>query len=229
MSYEYVRDNYLSLKAEIDDISRRAGVPAPTLVAVTKSGTDEELLALAEAGVTDIGENRPQELIRRGALLAEKGFFPKLHEIGHLQSNKASKVCRVATLIHSVGSLSLARELSRIGGIDGRHIPILIEVNSAAEPSKNGVLPEEVFAFYESVRTLGNLSICGLMTMGPNVEGEAIRPYFRLTKTIFDSVHTRYGYDTDAPLLSMGMSDSFGIAIEEVSTLVRVVRRLFIK
>ena len=229
MSYEYVRENYLSLKDEITAIAHRVGVPSPTLVAVTKSGTDEELVALAEAGVTDIGENRPQELLRRSVLLAEAGYTPRLHEIGHLQSNKAGKIARIATLIHSVGSLSLARELSRVGGIEGKDIPILIELNSACEESKSGVLPDEVFAFFESVRTLPNLSICGLMTMGPNVEGEAIRPYFRLTKSIFESVRTRYGYDTDFPVLSMGMSDSFGIAIEEGSTLVRVGRRLFIK
>lgn len=229
MSYEYVRENYLSLKDEIAAIAHRVGVPSPTLVAVTKSGTDEELVALAKAGVTDIGENRPQELLRRSVLLAEAGYTPRLHEIGHLQSNKAGKIARIATLIHSVGSLSLARELSRVGGIEGKDIPILIELNSACEESKSGVLPDEVFAFFESVRTLPNLSVRGLMTMGPNVEGEAIRPYFRLTKSIFESVRTRYGYDTDSPVLSMGMSDSFGIAIEEGSTLVRVGRRLFIK
>ncbi len=229
MSYEYVRENYLSLKDEIAAIAHRVGVPSPTLVAVTKSGTDEELLALAEAGVTDIGENRPQELLRRGVLLAESGYTPHLHEIGHLQSNKAGKIARIATLIHSVGSLSLARELSRVGGIEGKDIPILIELNSACEEAKSGVSPDEVFAFFESVRALPNLSIHGLMTMGPNVEGEAIRPYFRLTKSIFESVLTRYGYDTDSPVLSMGMSDSFGVAIEEGSTLVRVGRRLFIK
>ena len=229
MPYEYVRENYASLLEEIEAIAHRVGTPPPTLVAVTKSGTDEELLALAAAGVTDIGENRPQELLRRGALLGAAGYFPHLHEIGHLQSNKAAKIARVATLIHSVSSLSLARELSRVGGLESSSIPILIEINSACEEAKSGVMPSDVYSFFESVRELPNLRICGLMTMGPNVEAEVIRPYFRLTKTIFEDVRTRYGYDTDAPILSMGMSDSFGTAIEEGSTLVRVGRRLFVK
>ena len=229
MSYEYVRENYESLMDEIASIAARVGTAVPTLVAVTKSGTDEELLALAAAGVRDIGENRPQELIRRGALLHDAGYTPHLHEIGHLQSNKAARIARVATLIHSVGSLSLARELSRVGGLLGQDVPILLEINSACEESKSGVMPDDAFRFFESVRDLSHLCICGLMTMGPNVEPEDIRPYFRLTKSIFDSVHTRYGFDTDAPVLSMGMSDSFGVAIEEGSTLVRVGRRLFIK
>ena len=229
MSYDYVKDNYRALREEIASIADRVGVPTPTLVVVTKSGTDEELVALAAAGVTDIGENRPQELIRRGALLADAGYFPRLHEIGHLQTNKAAKVARIATLIHSVGSLSLAEELSRIGGREGRKIPILVEVNSACEAAKSGVCPEEIDPFVERVLALPHLSLCGLMTMGPNVEPEEIRPYFRLTKSIFDRVRTCYGYDTDAPVLSMGMSDSLRVAIEEGSTLVRVGRRLFIK
>ena len=95
--------------------------------------------------------------------------------------------------------------------------------------ARAAVCPEEAFAFFENVRALPNLSILGWLTMGPNVEGEEIRPYFRQTKAIFDTVATRYGYDTETPILSMGMSDSFGVAIEEGSTLVRVGRRLFLK
>jgi pyridoxal phosphate enzyme (YggS family) len=225
----YIGENYLALKDEIERISHRVGTQTPTLVCVTKSGSDEELVALVRAGAHEIGENRPQELIRRGALLGEQGLFPRLHEIGHLQTNKAGKVLKVAHLIHSVGSLSLARELSRVGAQSGTSAKILLELNSGREESKSGVLPEEAFAFFESVRALPNLSILGWMTMGPNVEGEEIRPYFRQTKAIFDTVATRYGYDTETPILSMGMSDSFGVAIEEGSTLVRVGRRLFLK
>ena len=224
----YIRENYLSLKDEIETISRRVGTSEPTLVCVTKSGTDEELAALVRAGAGDIGENRPQELIRRGELLRGLGLSPRLHEIGHLQSNKAGKILKVAHLIHSVGSLSLARELSRVATQGQTSAKILLELNSGKEESKSGVFAEEALSFFESVRSLPNLSILGWMTMGPNVEGEEIRPYFRLTKTIFDTVAACYGYDTELPILSMGMSDSFGVAIEEGSTLVRVGRRLFI-
>ena len=87
------------------------GIPG---VAVTKSGSDEELLALASFGAAAIGENRPSELSRRGELLRAAGYMPELHEIGTLQSNKAKLVCPIATLIHSLDSLSLAKELCRV-------------------------------------------------------------------------------------------------------------------
>ena len=226
--YSYVKRNYEQLLSEIADISARVGAPLPKLVAVTKSATDEELLALAESGVAAIGENRPQELARRGALLKEHGYSPELHQIGSLQSNKVKLIAPISELIHSVDSESQLRELSRAAKRLERDISVLIEINSAEEPQKGGILPTEAERFLETVLSYDGIRPIGLMTMGPAIAAEELRPYYRSTKLLFDKLRSRYGFG-EYPVLSMGMSDSYKIAIEEGSTLVRVGRKLFIK
>ena len=132
-------------------------------------------------------------------------------------------------LIHSVDSQSLAEQISKQAVAMGLKIPILIEVNSAKELDKGGVMPECAEELFLKIRSLEGISIRGIMTMGPVcADIEDIRPYFRLTKNLFDKIKNAYGFDGE-PILSMGMSDSYRIAIEEGSTLVRVGRRLFIK
>lgn len=225
--YGYIKRNLDSLLEDIEIISDRVGVAPPKLVAVTKSGTDEELVALCRAGAAAIGENRPGELARRASLLSEAGFTPELHQIGTLQSNKAKLVCPSAALIHSLDSLSLARELNKQGARLERKIPVLIEVNSAEEAQKGGVLPADTEKFIESLGGFECLELRGLMTMGPAVDdAELLRGYFRATKALFDRLSPCF---TDSPVLSMGMSGSYRVAIEEGSTLVRVGTRLFVK
>ncbi|MBQ7363224.1 MAG: YggS family pyridoxal phosphate-dependent enzyme [Clostridia bacterium] len=226
--YGYIRRNFDALSQELGELGERAG-HAVTLVAVTKSGTDEELLALAECGIGDIGENRPQELVRRAELLRSHGYAPRLHEIGNLQRNKVKSIITVADLTHSVGKLSLAEAISREAAAAGITARILIEINSAKEENKGGVYPELAEEFFLRVKELPSLAVCGLMTMGPPTEdGELLRPYFRQTKKIFDTINEKYGFHSGG-ILSMGMSDSYAVAIEEGSTLVRVGRRFFWK
>ena len=225
----YVKNNYEALLEEIEKISSRTGVPAPKLLPVTKSGSDEELLALFGYGATALGENRPGELKRRAELLADAGFSPQLHQIGTLQSNKAKLVCDKVSLIHSLDSLSLAKEIDRQGKRLGRRIPVLIEINSAEEEQKGGILPSDAERFYEAVSAYDSIEISGLMTMGPVCESpEEIRRYFRLTKKLFDKLGSIYGFGP-TPVLSMGMTDSISVAIEEGSTMLRVGRKLFQK
>ncbi len=225
---EYVKNNYDSLVYEIGELSEAAGRPI-TLVGVTKSGTDEEVLALAECGIGDIGENRPQMLVARRDLLRSSGYSPRLHEIGNLQRNKVKHIIEDVHLIHSLSSYELALEINRQAERVKRRVPVLIEVNSAEESMKGGILPSDVEEFYLKVRELPSLEVSGLMTMGPVCENiEEIRPYFRLTKQIFDKINTTYGFEGQ-PILSMGMSDSYAIAIEEGATLVRVGTKLFKK
>lgn len=226
--YGYVRENYEQLLRQIGEYEAQYGRKI-TLVAVTKSGSDDELIALAKAGVTDIGENRPGELKRRGELLKDNGFTPRLHEIGNLQRNKVKLVIDIASLIHSVGKLELAEEISRQAVKLGITVPVLIEVNSAREENKGGAYPEEAESLFLKVRALPGISVKGLMTMGPAIhDAEEMRPYFKLTKEIFDRINKDYGFDGDG-ILSMGMSDSYAVAIEEGSTLIRVGRKLFDK
>ena len=228
-NYEYIKENYLFVKDRVDALAKRVG-GAVTLACVTKSGTDEELLALAAAGATDIAENRPQQLARRGELLIANGYTPRLHQIGSLQRNKVKTVLPYASLIHSLDSLPLAETVERLASQKEIRIPVLIEINSGEEAQKGGILPKDAERFYEEILSLPHLSVRGLMTMAPILPSpEDYRKYFRNTKELFDRIAARYGFDTDSPVLSMGMSDSYEVAIEEGSTLVRVGRRLFTK
>ncbi len=227
-NFDYIKRNYHELREEIEALSSSLGAPVPTLVAVTKSGSDEELLALCRAGAHDIGENRPQELARRYELIRAAGLTDvRMHEIGSLQRNKIKLIKNFVHAVHSVDSIRLASDLDRHAAEAGRKIPVLIEVNSASEEQKGGVLPEDCEALIYEVSKLKSLSVSGLMTMGPVTENaEELRPYFRKTKELFEKLRPYFG---DAPILSMGMSDSYRVAIEEGSTLIRVGRRLFRK
>ena len=227
-NFDYIKRNYEKLKTEISALSEKYG-RAVRLVCVTKSGTDEELLALVEAGASDIGENRPGELKRRGELLRQHGYTPKLHEIGNLQRNKVKLIVDIADLVHSVGSLRLAAEIDRQAKALGITVPVLAEINSAEEDAKGGRSNDDAEEFVKELKGFENLSVKGLMTMGPVCENpEDIRPYFKLVKSTFDKLKDMQLFDGEG-ILSMGMSDSYKIAIEEGSTLVRVGRRLFEK
>lgn len=227
-NYGYIRQNYRDLLDEVsgyEELYQRK----ITTVAVTKSGSDDELIALARAGVTDIGENRPGELKRRGELLESHGYTPRLHEIGNLQRNKVKLIIDKSHLIHSVGSYELACEINKQAEKLGITKSVLIEINSAKEEMKGGAYPEDAEDLFLKIRELKNIKVAGLMTMGPVCDNpEDARVYFKLTKEIFDRINKTYGFDGEA-ILSMGMSDSYKIAIEEGSTLIRVGRKLFDK
>ncbi len=228
MEHAYIERNFLALRQEISALS--AAASPVTLVCVTKSGTDEELLALVRAGAQDIAENRPQELVRRAALLQANGLTPRMHEIGNLQKNKVKSVLPVSSLIHSVGSLSLAEEIERVATQQNRTVPVLMEINSGKEAAKGGVFPEDAEALFCRLLAMPHLRVNGLMTMAPlSDDPETSRPYFRQTRRLFERLGSVYGYATDTPILSMGMSDSYRVAIQEGSTLVRVGRKLFIQ
>ena len=136
-------------------------------------------------------------------------------------------IIKDVALIHSLDSARLADEIEKQAAAIDRRVSVLIEINSAMEENKSGVLPSEAERLLCEVLERPHLEVRGLMTMGPADcdEGE-LRGYFRSTKNLFDKFHSRYGFG-DEPILSMGMSDSYRIAIEEGSTLVRVGRKLF--
>ena len=223
----YIKANYDELRYELEDIASKCGVRTPTLVAVTKSGSDEELCELVRAGAVNIGENRPQELRRRADILYGLGYSPILHEIGTLQRNKVKLIIKDVALIHSLDSLSLEKELNKQGEKLQKEIRVLIEINSAQEVQKSGVLPDMADEFLASLRDFSKIKVVGLMTMGPATDdNNEIRKYFRLTKRLFDDLNSKYDFG-DTATLSMGMSDSYAVAIEEGATHVRVGRKLF--
>ena len=225
MSFDYIKSNVDTLLSEIKTLEKKYGREI-TLVAVTKSGSDDELIALMECGVTDIGENRPQELRRRGDLLHSAGHSPKLHEIGNLQRNKVKMIIEDVSLIHSLDSLPLAEEIDKQARKVGRVVDVLVEINSAEEEQKGGIMPDLAEEFITELSRYENIRVRGLMTMGPVVDDpEELRPYFRLTRELYDRLNRRF--DFNGGILSMGMSDSYAVAIEEGATLVRVGRKLF--
>ncbi len=229
-SLSYIEKNLCQVKEDIRICAEKCGVKEPKLIAVTKSANDEEVLELARLGVRAIGENRSSLFVARYELLSEKYPDMEFNFIGHLQSNKVKYIADKVSAIHSLDRLDLAREIDRQAKKRDIKIPVLIEVNSGREQAKSGVLPEDAISFYEGLRDFGNLLVVGVMTMAPDCDTEEqYRPYFRLTREIFDEIRARDGFATDTPILSMGMSDSYRVAIEEGSTAVRVGRRLFLK
>ena len=196
------------------------------LVAVSKFHPAECIEEAYQAGQRIFAESRPQELAAKVEVLPKDIEW---HFIGHLQTNKLKMVVPYASLIHSVDSIKLAKDIDRLAEARGIIMPILLEINSAKEENKSGIFPEDAEKLLIEISELKNVVVKGLMTMGPVCDdAEDIRPYFRLTKQLFDELNAKYGFGDD-PTLSMGMSDSYRVAIEEGSTLVRVGRRLFIK
>lgn len=229
--FSYIRHNLDTVLTELSAHAQKAGRTAPRLVAVTKSASDDEVLALAACGVSHVAENRVQNFSARRALLQAHGFSPVLHLIGSLQKNKVKYLCDSVSLIQSVDSLPLAAEIERQAARLGRTVDVLCEVNSGREAAKGGVLPEQTLAFCRALAggDYPHLALRGLMTMAPAMEDEeGYRPYFRATRALFDAC-VEDGLFGNAPILSMGMSDSYRVAAEEGATMVRVGRGLFKK
>ena len=224
----YIERNLRAVQAELAAAAARGGHPTPELVAVTKSAAPEEVVALSELGIPCMAENRVQLLRERKALLAEKGQAFDL--IGSLQTNKVKYVVGEVRLVQSLDSLRLAEELNRVAERRGVSVSVLVEVNSAREQAKGGLMPEEVTDFVSALSDFPAVRPLGLMTMGPaSRDPAALRACFRLTRALFLSLREAGAFKTDSPILSMGMSESFAIAAEEGATMVRVGRALFQK
>jgi len=159
---------------------------------------------------------------------AAVGSRARYHMIGHLQRNKAKPAASLFDMVQTVDNLRLAQKLNRHCAELGRRMPVLIEVNSAGEPNKSGVAPAEVDRLADALVRLPGLQLEGLMTMGPfTADPEDLRPNFRLTRRAFERLQRRLETDAKITTLSMGMSDSYSIALEEGATMVRLGSILF--
>lgn len=210
----------------IADAAARAGRdPAEVrLIAATKTKPVEGLEEALAAGITEFGENYVQEAEPK---IAAIGGRARWHLIGHLQRNKAKRAVELFDTIHTVDNAALGRGLDRYASERGIVLPVLIEVNIAAEPSKSGVAPADVAALLTELGACVSLTIDGLMTMPPpGPTAEASRSYFRQARELRDELQA--GAPRNAPLraLSMGMSDDYTVAIEEGATMVRIGRAL---
>ncbi len=228
MDREQIRDNLLRVQERVAAAARKAGRRSAeiTLIGISKTKPAEAIRAAYEAGLRHFGENRVQEWEGKRAALGD--LQATWHLVGHLQSNKAA---RAAGLFHSVDSLddfALAQRLERAreGPNDARKLRVLLEVRVEAEESKSGVKVEEVAALAEKVVALSHLELTGLMCIPPFLEDtEKVRPYFRRLSELRDSLVRKLG--RDLPVLSMGMSHDFEVAIEEGTTEVRVGTAIF--
>lgn len=212
-----IEDNVKQILAELPEGVR--------LVAAAKARTAEEIRRAVAAGIEIIGENYVQEADEAFESL---GRSVKWHFIGHLQRNKVKKAVQLFDVIETMDSLALAREIDKRCARLGKVMPVLVEINSGREPQKFGVLPEEAGALIREAAVLENVSIRGLMTMGPIFgDPEDARPYFVETRRVFESIREMDLPGVRLTDLSMGMTNSYRVAIQEGANLVRIGTKIF--
>jgi len=199
------------------------------LVAVIKGRSTEDVLSAIEGGVRVLGVNYVKDL---------RNLFPVIdrrvswHYIGIAKVEKhdllRKRYLEIFDMIETVGSIDLAKELDRRCARIEKVMPMLIEVNIGREPQKSGVDPDDVVDVIREVSSLKYLKVMGLMTMGPLIDNpERLRPYFREMKQLFDYIKDLQIPNTEIRYLSMGMSNSYKVAIEEGANIVRIGTRLF--
>jgi len=220
--------NYARIRQEIPDYV--------TIVVSCKTRTAEEIEEAIDAGATDIGENYVQEAGQMYSALKKKAAKVGWHMIGHLQTNKINKALRVFDVIQTVDSLEKAAAIDkRVERARRKIVPVFIEINIGSEDSKAGIKPEEhepFEAYIEKLITdmsgLERLSIEGLMTMGPRFGNpEHNRPYFARMRRIFEKIKELGLPNVDMKYLSMGMTNSYRVAIEEGSNMIRIGTAIF--
>lgn len=195
------------------------------LVAVTKTHSPDEINEATDCGVTDIGENKVQEILDK----YDKVKPVRWHMIGHLQTNKVKYIIDKVVLIHSVDSLKLAKEINKRAAAAGKIMDILIQVNAAHEESKWGIDPALTGDLIgEILENCPNVRIKGLMSVAPySDDPDEIRPYFAEVRKLYDKYGAMENEMVDFEYLSMGMTHDYITAMEEGSNLVRVGTAIF--
>jgi pyridoxal phosphate enzyme (YggS family) len=195
------------------------------LVAAAKTRQPGEIREAVDAGINIVGENYVQEAQSAREVIGGKIEW---HFIGHLQKNKVRKAVELFDMIETVDSLEIAAEIDRRCAEAGKTMPVLIEVNSGREPQKSGVFPEKTTELIKEISRLKSVRVKGLMTMGPPVDNpEESRPFFRETKRVFEEIKSLGLPNVEMKYLSMGMTDSYRIAIEEGANIIRLGSRIF--
>lgn len=219
-----IADNIAGVKGRIQAAARRSDrCPDDiSLVAVTKTVSLQDIEQAIAHGISILGENRVQEAKDKYAVIADRAVW---HMVGHLQTNKVKDALRIFSVIHSLDSLRLAREIHKRAG---KPVPCLIEINTSQEATKYGIAPDQVQDLYAALKPLNNIETKGLMTIGPGwaiQDPEASRSCFTLLRTLRDDLQKQF--HAQLPVLSMGMTSDFEVAIEEGSTMVRIGTAIF--
>ena len=230
MDYSYIENNYRRIKEDILEATRSSpsGIEPEIVVAIKSAELDEIRYLVGELGVKSVGENRVQQLLERYDALKEMGA--EIHFIGSLQRNKVKYIIDKVKLIHSLDSLTLAKEIDKQARKHSIKVDVLVEINSGMEASKGGVMPHEVEAFCEEIVTLEGINLRGFMTMAPKCEKNSeYLKYFCETYQLVLDIWQKKLHNIGIPILSMGMSDSYVQAIASGSNMVRIGRSMFDK
>ena len=230
MSFAYLDRNVSEIRKKIEEAKARAGRDDDVLlVAAVKSADVDEINYIHDKlGVHDVAENRVQQLLARYEALHKEGM--NIHFIGSLQSNKVKYIIDKVTMIHSLDSLSLAREIDKQAKKHGIVMDVLVEINIGEEENKGGVKPCDVEAFCDAISEFSNMRLRGFMTMAPKCEkNDEYNKYFTQTYKIVLDIWTKKLHNISRPIISMGMSESFEEAVACGSNLVRVGRGMFVK
>ena len=223
-----LRDNYLRVLENIENAKLRRGTGEDVvLLAATKTVPEEEVRYLVEnCGLKLCGENHAQEFAAKYDGVTGAGA--RMDFIGHLQTNKVRVVAGRAGLIHSVDSVRLAKEISDRCEKLGKTQDILIEINIGEEDAKTGIAPHLFDEFLAELTAFSALRVAGIMTMAPKCEkNEEFRAYFKKSYEIYLDFLKKKPHNIDEAVLSMGMSSSYEVAIEEGSSMVRVGSAIF--
>ncbi len=222
-----IKENIEAINRNKDEIAGKVGGrPGEVLlVAVTKTRMVDEINEAIDAGITDIGENKVQEIMDKFEAVKPVRW----HMIGHLQRNKVKYIIDKVSMIHSVDSFKLAEEIDRRAAQHGAGMDILVQVNAAREESKFGITTEETGKLIEDiVKHCPNIRIRGLMCIAPFEDNqEDVRVYFREVKALYDKYALLSHPKMDFKYLSMGMSHDYEAAILEGSNLIRVGTAIF--
>ena len=195
------------------------------LVAAAKARQPQEILEAVESGVKIVGENYVQEAEGAHEVVGNK---TKWHFIGYLQKNKVKRAVRIFDMIETVDSVEIAKEIDKRCAQIGKVMSVLIEINSGREKQKSGVLPENAEQLIKEISNLENIKVMGLMTMGPRFGNpEDSRPYFVETKRIFEKIKKLNLPNMEMRYLSMGMTNSYKVALEEGANIVRIGTKIF--
>lgn len=223
-----IRDNIDNIRRRVLAACTKSGRNPTdvTIVAVSKTFPATRIAEAVDAGVSDIGENYVQELLSKKERL--EGLNIRWHFIGHLQSNKVKYLAPWIHLIHAVDTIGLAQEIDKRAAQVGRILDVLVEVNTTAEDTKFGILPNEAVKFVSSLAHFTNIRIAGLMTIGPFLpDPEASRPMFQTLRRLQAEIQRLQFPNAPLHHLSMGMTGDFEVAIEEGATIIRIGTAIF--
>lgn len=217
------------VKANLQEIKNKIAHSKVKIIAVTKYFGIDGIKAGYDAGLRHFGESRAVEAVEKiKALPDEIRKNSAFHFIGHLQSNKASKVVEHFDVIHSIDSLKIARIVSDAACRLNKKEKVLLQINNAGEIQKSGYTKEGLKQDMEEILKLEGIEVIGLMNIAPlGEEKETLHNLFRDIRVFRDSLEEEF--KIKLPELSMGMSDDYQIALEEGATIIRIGRKLFIK